>query len=599
MTVTSALPMTASPPDTSLADVLPGPTESSAAHQAAPATAPLTAAVVGASGFTGALLAELLLRHPGVALEQMSSEQLAGAPVAEHLPRLHTGLSFSSPAEIGGVDVAFVCAPHGQAAHVVEPPARRRRARRRPLRRLQARRRRLCGLVPAAPVPRASARGGLRADRAVPPGGRRSDARRQPGLLPDGCPARPGAARAPGAARRRDRRQVGRERRRQDGERAHALLQRRGDLVAYGLGGHRHYPEIVGGLAALAACAASRRSPSCRTSCRWRAASSRRSTCAPRACRSAATLRALYEEAYAGEAFVALATRRPSSRTWSAPTTAASLPRSTSGPARDRGRRHRQPHEGRRRPGGPEPERHGRLPRALGARMTVLQRSAATPRKGPASAMTLPLEGCGPSDLLPQSRFVTLPAGVEQAGGSVTHPRGFRAAGLHAGLKRSGNRDVGVLVSDLPCSSAVLFTTNAAAAAPVRLTRGSSSCERLRGVVVNSGNANACTGKRGLGDAARMRRVAADASPLPRRGRRGLDRRDRRAAAHREHRGRHRGGGEDAGRRAAAPTSPPPSAPPTARPRPAARLRPGRDACAGGQRRARRCASASPPRAPA
>jgi N-acetyl-gamma-glutamyl-phosphate reductase len=75
--------------------------------------------VVGAAGFTGALLAELLLRHPGVALVQLSSERLAGAPVAKHLPRLKTGLAFTSPAEVGGVDVAFVCAPHGQAAHAV------------------------------------------------------------------------------------------------------------------------------------------------------------------------------------------------------------------------------------------------------------------------------------------------------------------------------------------------------------------------------------------------------------------------------------------------------------------------------------------------
>ena len=81
--------------------------------------AAITTAVVGASGYTGALLAELLLRHPGVTLAQASSEQLAGAPVAEHLPRLRTSLSFVAPAEVGGVDVAFVCAPHGQAAHVV------------------------------------------------------------------------------------------------------------------------------------------------------------------------------------------------------------------------------------------------------------------------------------------------------------------------------------------------------------------------------------------------------------------------------------------------------------------------------------------------
>ncbi len=133
----------------------------------------------------------------------------------------------------------------------------------------------------------------------------------------------------------------------------------------------------------------------------------------------------------------------------------------------------------------------------------------ASPRK-PHTALTLPLRGCGPTDQLPPSRFVALPEGVTQATGSVTHPAGFRAAGLHAGLKRSGRPDLALLVSDAPCVSAVLFTTNAAAAAPVRLTRSSSSCDSLRGVVVNSGNANACTGKRGLGDAAQMRRVAAD-----------------------------------------------------------------------------------------
>jgi glutamate N-acetyltransferase / amino-acid N-acetyltransferase len=63
--------------------------------------------------------------------------------------------------------------------------------------------------------------------------------------------------------------------------------------------------------------------------------------------------------------------------------------------------------------------------------------------------------------------------------------------------------------------SAATFTGNAAAAAPVRLTRESGACGRLRAVVVNSGNANACTGKRGLGDAARMRLLAADALRMP------------------------------------------------------------------------------------
>ena len=80
---------------------------------------PVSAAVVGAAGYTGALLAELLLRHRAVDLVQASSAQLAGEPVAVHLPRLRTNLAFCAPAEVGGVDVAFVCAPHGEAAPIV------------------------------------------------------------------------------------------------------------------------------------------------------------------------------------------------------------------------------------------------------------------------------------------------------------------------------------------------------------------------------------------------------------------------------------------------------------------------------------------------
>ena len=90
---------------------------------AVPATAasvPAAVAVVGGSGYTGALLAELLLRHPSVALTHLSSEALAGQPVAAHLPRLRTGLAFCAEAEVGGVDLAFVCTPHGEAAPVVK-----------------------------------------------------------------------------------------------------------------------------------------------------------------------------------------------------------------------------------------------------------------------------------------------------------------------------------------------------------------------------------------------------------------------------------------------------------------------------------------------
>jgi N-acetyl-gamma-glutamyl-phosphate reductase len=79
-----------------------------------------TVGIVGGSGYTGAVLGELLLRHPSVRLACISSERLAGQSVRAHLPRLRTDLSFCTHAEVGEVDVAFVCTPHGQAASIVK-----------------------------------------------------------------------------------------------------------------------------------------------------------------------------------------------------------------------------------------------------------------------------------------------------------------------------------------------------------------------------------------------------------------------------------------------------------------------------------------------
>jgi N-acetyl-gamma-glutamyl-phosphate reductase len=83
------------------------------------------AAVVGGSGYTGALLAELLVRHPHAELAAMSSDTLAGTPVRAHAPRVRTELAFCRADEVGGAgvggaDVAFVCTPHGEAAPVVK-----------------------------------------------------------------------------------------------------------------------------------------------------------------------------------------------------------------------------------------------------------------------------------------------------------------------------------------------------------------------------------------------------------------------------------------------------------------------------------------------
>ncbi len=112
------------------------------------------------------------------------------------------------------------------------------------------------------------------------------------------------------------------------------------------------------------------------------------------------------------------------------------------------------------------------------------------------------------------TRFVPLPGHASPAQGSVTCPSGFRAAGVHAGIKRS-RRDVGLLVSDVAAVSAAFFTRNQAAAAPVVVTRDTCDCAALRAVVVNSGNANACTGEQGYADAVRMRELAAGLCSLP------------------------------------------------------------------------------------
>lgn len=88
-------------------------------------------------------------------------------------------------------------------------------------------------------------------------------------------------------------------------------------------------------------------------------------------------------------------------------------------------------------------------------------------------------------------------------------PRGWRMAAVHAGIKRNATReDVTLVASDRPATAAGVYTTNLVFAAPVALDRGRTPGTGFRGLVVNSGNANACTGARGLEDAERMADVA-------------------------------------------------------------------------------------------
>jgi glutamate N-acetyltransferase/amino-acid N-acetyltransferase len=84
---------------------------------------------------------------------------------------------------------------------------------------------------------------------------------------------------------------------------------------------------------------------------------------------------------------------------------------------------------------------------------------------------------------------------------SVTAPLGFRAGGVTAGLKASGDRDVAVVINDGPSrAAAAVFTSNRVHAAPVKWSRQVVSGGRVRAVVLNSGGANACTGPLGFQD---------------------------------------------------------------------------------------------------
>src|SRR6516162_4322826 len=88
--------------------------------------------------------------------------------------------------------------------------------------------------------------------------------------------------------------------------------------------------------------------------------------------------------------------------------------------------------------------------------------------------------------------------------------RGYRFAGVHCGIRPDPERlDLALVVSDHPASAAGVFTRNRVVAAPVRVCKERLPSGQSRGIVICSGNANACTGQRGLDDARRMTELAA------------------------------------------------------------------------------------------
>jgi len=102
--------------------------------------------------------------------------------------------------------------------------------------------------------------------------------------------------------------------------------------------------------------------------------------------------------------------------------------------------------------------------------------------------------------------------------GSICAPQGFKAAAVFCDIKRLGTgkgsekgrkRDLGLIASDASAAVAGMFTTNQVCAAPVKLSASRATKRFARAIVVNSGNANACTGRQGFTDAKRMTETAA------------------------------------------------------------------------------------------
>jgi glutamate N-acetyltransferase/amino-acid N-acetyltransferase len=108
--------------------------------------------------------------------------------------------------------------------------------------------------------------------------------------------------------------------------------------------------------------------------------------------------------------------------------------------------------------------------------------------------------------------------------GSIIAPKGFLASGVFCDIKRLGTgkgsnkgqkRDLALIVSEVPATVAGMFTTNQVCAAPVKVCVERVKQGIARAIVVNSGNANACTGKQGLQDAMEMTRVTAHTVAVP------------------------------------------------------------------------------------
>jgi glutamate N-acetyltransferase/amino-acid N-acetyltransferase len=101
---------------------------------------------------------------------------------------------------------------------------------------------------------------------------------------------------------------------------------------------------------------------------------------------------------------------------------------------------------------------------------------------------------------------------VKEISGGVCAPKGFLAGGIRCGIKPSSQKkDLAIIYSEKICNAAAMFTTNKVKAASVTVSQKNLAGGKLRAIIANSGNANACTGQEGMAAAKRMAQLAADA----------------------------------------------------------------------------------------
>jgi glutamate N-acetyltransferase / amino-acid N-acetyltransferase len=124
---------------------------------------------------------------------------------------------------------------------------------------------------------------------------------------------------------------------------------------------------------------------------------------------------------------------------------------------------------------------------------------------------------------LRRDRWSALKNSFRKVEGAICAPRGFKAVAVFCDIKKLGTgkgsekgrkRDLALIVSDVPASVAGMFTTNQVCAAPVKVSAKRAAQKTARAIVVNSGNANACTGRQGRRDAEAMTGITAECLKL-------------------------------------------------------------------------------------